>query len=49
MNIILEKQVFGNYYNKINDLIIKSKHNVIRSVNTEMVQLYYEIGSTLMS
>ena len=47
MDIILEKQIFGNYYNKINDLIIKSKHNVIRSVNTEMVQLYYEIGSTI--
>lgn len=40
-------QVFGNYYNKINDLILKTKQNVAKNINYEMVELYFEIGSTI--
>jgi len=47
-NIIEQnKQVFGDYYNKINNLILRTKQNVARSVNSEMVELYFEIGSTI--
>ena len=49
MDSIMEhnNQVFGNYYNKINDLILKTKHNVAKNINYEMVELYFEIGSTI--
>lgn len=39
-----EATILDNYYDKINKLIINAKKNVIRNVNTEMVELYYEIG-----
>lgn len=49
MDSIMEQnnQVFGNYYNKINDLILKTKQNVAKNINYEMVELYFEIGSTI--
>lgn len=49
MDNIMEQnnQVFGNYYNKINDLILKTKQNVAKNINYEMVELYFEIGSTI--
>lgn len=49
MNDLIEQnnQVFGNYYNKINNLILRTKQNVVRNVNYEMVELYFEIGSTI--
>ena len=49
MDSIMEQnnQVFGNYYNKINDLILKTKQNVAKNINYEMVVLYFEIGSTI--
>jgi predicted nuclease of restriction endonuclease-like (RecB) superfamily len=49
MDSIMEQnnQVFGNYYNKINDLILKTKQNVAKNINYEMVDLYFEIGSTI--
>lgn len=28
-------------------MILKSKQNVVRKVNSEMVELYYEIGATI--
>ena len=37
-------EIFQNYYDKINDMIKKSKENVIRNINHEMVELYYNIG-----
>lgn len=47
-NIILSnKGVIDNYYNRINTLIINSKQKVIRNINYEMVDLYFEIGSTI--
>ena len=47
-NIIKENnEIFGNYYNKINKLILKTKQNVAKNVNYEMVELYYAIGSTI--
>lgn len=49
MDSIMEQnnQVFGNYYNKINDLILKTKQNVAKNINYEMVELYFEMGSTI--
>ena len=49
MNDIIEQnnQVFGNYYNKINNLILRTKQNVVKNINSEMVELYFEIGSTI--
>jgi len=47
-NIIeLNNQLFGNYYDKINNLILRTKQNVVRNINYEMVELYFEIGSTI--
>ena len=47
-NIMKENnEIFGNYYNKINNLILKTKQKVAKSVNYEMVELYYAIGSTI--
>jgi len=46
-DIVKQDELFGNYYNKINSLILKTKQNVIRNVNHEMVELYFEIGSTI--
>ena len=49
MNDLIKQnnQVFGNYYNKINNLILRTKQNVVRNMNYEMVELYFEIGSTI--
>ena len=41
---ILENNEVLNCYNKINQLILNRKQNVIRNINYEMVNLYYEIG-----
>ena len=46
-DIVKQNEVFGNYYNRINSLILKTKHNVIKNINYEMVELYYAIGSTI--
>ena len=40
-------QVFGNYYDRINNLILKTKQNVVKNINSEMVELYFEIGYTI--
>ena len=42
-----DNEVLGNYYNKINELILNTKRNVVKNINYEMVELYYEIGSTI--
>lgn len=41
------EELYGNYYNKINELILKTKQSVIKNINTEMVELYFEIGATI--
>ena len=45
--LIKNEEVFINYYDKINELILKAKQNVVRNINSLMVELYYEIGSTI--
>ena len=45
--IIKEIEVINNYYEKINKMIINSKNNIIRNINHEMVELYYNIGETI--
>ena len=49
MSNIVEQHndIFTNYYDKINNLIIKRKKNIVKNINYEMVELYYEIGSTI--
>lgn len=42
-------KVFGNYYDRINNLILKAKQNVVKNINYEMVELYYAIGLQLMN
>ena len=42
-----DNEVLGNYYNKINELILNTKRNVAKNINYEMVELYYQIGSTI--
>ena len=46
-NLLMKKlkneDLFGNYYSKINELILKTKHNIVKNINTEMVELYFEI------
>ena len=47
MNTIVEtkkEKILDNYYEKINELIINSKKQIKKNINTEMVELYYEIG-----
>ena len=44
-NLIKNDELFGNYYNKINELILKAKQKVVKSINSEKVEMYYEIGS----
>ena len=41
------KKFFGNYYNRTNTLILKTKRKVVQNINYEMVELYYQIGSTI--
>ena len=46
-DIVKQDEVFGSYYNRINSLILKTKQNVVKNINYEMVELYYAIGSTI--
>lgn len=46
-DIVKQDEVYGNYYNRINSLILKTKQNVVKNINYEMVELYYAIGSTI--
>lgn len=45
--IVDNNKVFNDYYKKINQMIINSKTNIIRNVNHEMVELYYNIGQAI--
>lgn len=46
-DLIMEKELYGKYYNKINNLIINTKQNVVKNINSEMVELYFQIGSLI--
>lgn len=45
--IINNQEIFESYYEKINQMIINSKNNIIRNINHEMVELYYNIGQSI--
>ena len=45
--IVDNNKIFDDYYEKINQMIIKSKTNIIRNINHEMVELYYNIGQAI--
>lgn len=45
--IIDNNKIFDDYYEKINQMIINSKTNIIRNVIHEMVELYYNIGQAI--
>lgn len=45
--IVDNNKIFDDYYEKINQMIISSKTNIIRNINHEMVELYYNIGQTI--
>jgi len=44
---IENKEIFNNYYEKINQMIVNSKRSIIRNINHEMVELYYNIGQVI--
>lgn len=39
---------FNNIFDNIKDLIITSRNNVYNAVNTEMLNLYWNIGKIIM-
>ena len=45
--IVENNNIFDDYYEKINQMIINSKTNIIRNINHEMVELYYNIGQAI--
>ena len=45
--LIDNNEILKDYYIKINELISKSKTNIVRNINKEMVELYFEIGSII--
>ena len=45
--IVDNNKIFDDYYEKINQMIINSKTNIIRNINHEMVELYYNIGQVI--
>ena len=45
--IVDNNKIFDDYYEKINKMIINSKTNIIRNINHEMVELYYNIGQAI--
>ena len=45
--IVDNNKIFDDYYEKINQIIINSKTNIIRNINHEMVELYYNIGQAI--
>ena len=45
--IIDNNKIFDDYYEKINQMIINSKTNIIKNINHEMVELYYNIGQAI--
>lgn len=45
--IVENNKIFDDYYEKINQMIINSKTNIIRNINHEMVELYYNIGQAI--
>lgn len=45
--IVDNNKIFDDYYEKINQMIINSKTNIIRNINHEMVELYYNIWQTI--
>ena len=45
--IIDNNKIFDDYYEKINKMIINSKQHIIRNINHEMVELYYNIGQAI--
>lgn len=45
--IVDNNKIFDDYYEKINQMIINSKTNIIRNINHEMVELYYNIGQAI--
>ena len=46
--IVDNNKIFDDYYEKINQMIINSKTNIIRNINHEMVELYYNIGQAII-
>lgn len=45
--IEVQNDIIDNYYARINEMIINTKNKVIKNINYEMVELYYNIGQTI--
>ena len=45
--IVDNNKILDDYYEKINQMIINSKTTIIRNINHEMVELYYNIGQAI--
>lgn len=47
LNLDIKDNIVNKYYDKINELIFNTKRKVVKNINYEMVDLYYNIGSTI--
>lgn len=47
-DLALEEKELNNIYANIKELIINSRDKIYRTVNTEMVSLYWNIGKIIM-
>lgn len=47
-NLAIEEKELNNIYTNIKELIINSRDKIYRTVNTEMVSLYWNIGKIIM-
>lgn len=47
-SLIIEEKELNNIYTNIKELIINSRNNIYRTVNTEMVSLYWNIGKIII-
>ena len=48
MDIVKNDNELNNIFNNIKELVINSRNRVYSTVNTEMLNLYWNIGSAIM-
>mgnify|MGYP000746688376 CR=1 FL=1 len=46
--LINNENAINNIFNNIKDLVISSRNKVYATVNTEMINLYWNIGKAIM-
>lgn len=46
--LIKNNDEFNSFFNNIKDLVMNSRNKVYQTVNTEMLNLYWNIGKAIM-